>query len=595
MEQKKEKLENYSLNSFTESVRGWLFLGWALFLFGFSPGAVNAATLYFSPSSGAHTIGQAFSVGIFTSSNDAAANAFQGVIDFPADKLQLTGLSKGGSIINLWVQEPAFSSSDGTAHFEGVVLNPGFTGGSGKIITLNFKVKAAGEATVSFTSGSVLANDGQGTNILSGLGSATFSLTAGGQPPPPEEQLPAPAATTQLPPAPKITSPDVPDSNGWYSIKNPTFEWSLPSGITGVSMAATKKPDSNPGTRSDGLMSTYSYQNVDDGVWYFHARLRNKQGWGPITHFRFQIDTIPPEQLTVTLVDDKGAKNSQPSVTIKAVDSGSGIARYKVQVDGGEFREVTPDEVNGKPYVLPTQRTGKHTLVVQVIDKAGNIATSAQDFTTKSLLPPEFTNYPEELQTGDILVLRGKTYPNSQVTLWLERDHDDIKRYLIKSNQLGNFIFVNVERVKSGIYQVWGDVTDGEGATSEPSKTITIAVDQSWWRKLLVRAVSYLTLLVPLVSMLILLLLLFVYIWRKLSMLKKQLRKEVRDVETSLHQAFDILRDDIRQQIKLLEKTQNKRELTVEEDKIIRRLKKDLDTAEKLVSKKIEQIEEEIK
>ncbi len=56
-----------------------------------------------------------------------------------------------------------------------------------------------------------------------------------------------------------------------------------------------------------------------------------------------------------------------------------------------------------------------------------------------------------------------------------------------------------------------------------------------------------------------------------------------------------MLKEAIREQIKMLEKTKTKRQLTEEEEKIINRLKKDLDDAEKFVRKEIEDIEKEVK
>ena len=73
------------------------------------------------------------------------------------------------------------------------------------------------------------------------------------------------------------------------------------------------------------------------------------------------------------------------------------------------------------------------------------------------------------------------------------------------------------------------------------------------------------------------------------------MKKEVREAEKVLHHAFDLLKEAIREQIKMLEKTKTKRQLTEEEERIIERLKKDLDDAEKSVRKEIEDIEKEVK
>ena len=97
----------------------------------------------FSPSSGEYAVGGVFSVSVYVSSADQAMNAASGAISFPPDKLEVISLSKTGSIFTLWVQEPLFSNSSGAVNFEGIALNPGFTGIGGKLITVNFKAKAA--------------------------------------------------------------------------------------------------------------------------------------------------------------------------------------------------------------------------------------------------------------------------------------------------------------------------------------------------------------------------------------------------------------------------------------------------------------------
>jgi len=56
-----------------------------------------------------------------------------------------------------------------------------------------------------------------------------------------------------------------------------------------------------------------------------------------------------------------------------------------------------------------------------------------------------------------------------------------------------------------------------------------------------------------------------------------------------------LLKEEIREQIKILEKTRNKRQLTEEEEKILRQLQSDLDDAEKFIKKEIEDIEDQVK
>ncbi|KKT44963.1 MAG: hypothetical protein UW34_C0006G0003 [Parcubacteria group bacterium GW2011_GWA2_44_15] len=216
----------------TQKIKSIVSLVFAAVIFAALPAVASAATLYFSPSSGSHAVGTTFSAGIYVSSADQAMNAASGVISFPSDKLEVTSLSKTGSIFTLWVQEPSFSNSAGTVNFEGIVLNPGFTGSNGKAITITFTVKAASNAPLTFSSGLALANDGKGTNILTSLGSAWFSLEGVAPTAPAVPETTAPSAVSGTPSAPKISSPTHPDSDKWYAKKDAKFIWTTPLDIT---------------------------------------------------------------------------------------------------------------------------------------------------------------------------------------------------------------------------------------------------------------------------------------------------------------------------------------------------------------------------
>ena len=140
------------------------------------PVIVQAASLYFSPDSGSYKTNQIFAVNVYVASTDQAMNAAAVTISFPKDILKVVSVSKTGSIFSLYPQEPNFSNNAAIVNFEGIVLNPGFTGSKGKLLTVNFQGKEAGKTSLTFSSGSVLANDGKGTEILSNLGSANFTI-----------------------------------------------------------------------------------------------------------------------------------------------------------------------------------------------------------------------------------------------------------------------------------------------------------------------------------------------------------------------------------------------------------------------------------
>lgn len=107
--------------------------------------------------------------------------------------------------------------------------------------------------------------------------------------------------------------------------------------------------------------------------------------------------------------------------------------------------------------------------------------------------------------------------------------------------------------------------------------------------------VIILSVLVPLLLLLLALIYVLFVGWRKVADLKHLLRQEINEVEDHLHEAFDFIRDDLREQVKLIEKTKGKRKLTLLEAKIMRKLRANLNQTEKFIKKDIEEITEKIK
>ncbi|MEK7195102.1 MAG: cohesin domain-containing protein [Patescibacteria group bacterium] len=192
----------------------------------FIPKGVFADTLFISPLTGTYSVGETFSVRIMVSSPRQSINAISGTLSFPVDRLQVTSVSKIGSVLSLWVQEPSFSNSKGTVTFEGVVPNPGFAESNGRVLGINFKVVGNGGPTdIRLTSGSLLANDGYGTNILKTLGTASYTLeqrqVLPTTPPaisePEDEEIYAPAVTSPESKEQKVTF----EMPSWKTV----FDW----------------------------------------------------------------------------------------------------------------------------------------------------------------------------------------------------------------------------------------------------------------------------------------------------------------------------------------------------------------------------------
>ena len=176
-----------------------------LFLLFFLPAAALAGTIFLSPSSGTYEVGSKITLRVMASSATPPFNAVSGVLAYPTNLFAVDSVSKSGSVLDFWVTEPSISRSAGTIKFEGVALN-GFNGSSGTIITVNLRPLKPGTGKLSFQSGQLLANDGQGTDITGNLNGASFVIKAA-KPAPPAPVTPPPAQEPEIKPEPEIVQP----------------------------------------------------------------------------------------------------------------------------------------------------------------------------------------------------------------------------------------------------------------------------------------------------------------------------------------------------------------------------------------------------
>lgn len=556
--------------------------------------SAQAATLSFSPSSKAVDVGDIINVSVYLNTANQAVNNVDAVINFPKDLLEIVSVSKSGSVFSIWVEEPTFSNS-GRISFNGGIPNPGFNGASGKMIGIVFKAKSKGNASVVISSASIRANDGLGTDVLTGTGQAQFNLvekevvaTKPEIPEKPEEKAIVNKIIT-----PTISSLTHPDSNKWYSNKEVSLSWLLTNNTTGARLLLNENPTATPSVSYTPAIGQKTLPDVEDGIWYFHAQLRNTTGWGDVAHFKFQIDTEKPEYFNIKFAEVADASDPVAKLILDATDKTSGISHYEISING-ETPIIWQDD-GSHIFITPSMMLGKHLFIVKAYDKAGNYLTNSVELTISAIDTPKFLEYPKELENGSTLTVRGITYPNSELTIWVQRNEEEPVSAGVKSDNLGKFAYTAERKVEDGIYRIWAQVQTLNGARSNASDKINIAVKQLPIVKVGYKIINIISLGIVIFALIILLIFIGVYSWRKFLILKRKILKETSDVENLLHQAFSSLREEVVAQIKLLERTKNKRELTKEENKIIKRLKKHLNDAEKNLGKELNDIKKEIK
>jgi len=555
------------------------------------PVVADAAILSISPSSGTYNAGETFTIGVIVNSSDREVNAVSSVLSFPADILEVVSTSRDGSIIGLWVQEPAFSNVSGTINLEGIILNPGFVGNNGKALNVVFRAKKSGVAPVSFVSGSVLANNGLGTNVLETMNGGQYTISSKA---PAVEEKKQPPVTTGLPPTPVITSSTHPDEERWYNINTPTFSWDVPSGVTAIRISLNKKKTATPTVSYDPVIKEKEIKNLDDGVYYFHAQFKNKNGWGTVSHMKIQIDTVAPEGFEIKCVDTAETFNPRPTCLFNTTDELSGLDYYKVKIGDSEFKTVAMEDIESNPYTLPPQAPGEHFLLVQALDKAGNYSTATSEIEILGIAAPRIIRYPEELTSGETLVVSGNTFPDSLVTFWVQGEKGDSTRQATRSNQDGDFTIVSQEGLKSGVYRMWATVTDQNGAISNPSTEIIVKVKQSTLLRFGSMTVTALSIIIPVIAIVIVIAFSILYARYRILLLRKKVEREISKADNGVEESFNALEESLNKHVYLLEKTKTKRALTKEEEKILKNLQKDLNKLEQKVRGNLKKVTKKI-
>lgn len=534
-----------------------------------------AANLSISPSSVITKVGKTFTVDLVVNNNIDAINAASAVVSFPSDSLQVTSISKAGSFITLWAEEPAFSNDKGTVILEGVALNPGFNKATGKIITITFKALQAGNVSVAIKSGSVLANDGNATDVLKTTGAALIYIN--------EDTKEVTVKETLVP---VITSPTHPDSALWYGRRDASFEWKLPGGVTAIRTAYSDKDTVTPNKVYDPPVSNRSFTADTDGTMYMAVQFKNSSGWGAVTRYRFQIDTTSPESLKVSFPDGTVTTNQTPAVLVLADDSLSGMSKITMSIDNGQSLEFPIDPSN--LYHLPKQNAGNHTVVINAVDNAGNISTVALDYTIQTISPPVITEYTKKVDFDNKFKVVGATYPKSTVEIILTDTDGNVATSKISSSDTGVFTLLWDKRLDSGVYEMKARVFDGRGSVSDYSENRVIVVERMILVRFGIFVMNWLSVILIIIIATLMVLATLWYSLVQFARFRRRVRRNLAEVENTLHVNVKALRTDTNEFHDILVKAERKRELTKEETMILKKFKKRLEITEKEIEKKLE-------
>ena len=319
---------------------------------------LSHSEITFSPRSGSFEEGSTFQVPILVNTKNKSINGIEVRVNFDKDKLLVVNPISGNSIIGVWVETPKYNNTEGTASYVGVVPG-GITTEAGLVGVITFKAKAPGRAVVSFDNRSkVLLNDGLGTETVLNFTRAEYSIFP------------------KAPEGVQIFSETHPIQTTWYNNNSPVFSWVKDPKIEGFSFVFDNKPNTIPENTIMTPDTTQAFNNIQDGLWYFHVKAVQNGAWGTTGHFLVRIDTTPPARFkpNVDFLVAPTMEGERTLVSFLTTDNLSGIDYYEVGViDKSQALTESPVFVQtGSPFQIPTENNGQLQVIVRAVDGAGN-------------------------------------------------------------------------------------------------------------------------------------------------------------------------------------------------------------------------------
>lgn len=317
----------------------------------------------FTPASGTFTQGSTFNVPVYINTKNNNVGAMELKISFDPRVLSVVKPSGGSSVIGLWIEAPSYDNTRGTITFIGGIPR-GITTSSGLIATITFQAKEVGSASVSLDKSSrILLNDGVGSPVT--IESNTARYTVAYSPPG----------------GVKVSSDTHPFHDNWYNNRDATFIWENEPGVAGYSIDFDNKPNTIPDSVIDTQESSKTFNNVGNGVWYFHIKASKNGVWGSTTHYEVKIDAEPPAEFVPEINYLTAAIIDRALVSFFTTDALSGMDYYEVgMIDKSKPATESPAFFRSEsPYQVPIDSIEHARLIVRAFDRAGNVRDASID------------------------------------------------------------------------------------------------------------------------------------------------------------------------------------------------------------------------
>lgn len=220
--------------------------------------------------------------------------------------------------------------------------------------------------------------------------------------------------------------------------------------------------------------------------------------------------------------------------------------------------------------------------------------SNSSSFSIDSILIPTFIEYSEDISEKEYIVVKGLADPNIDVIMNLRAILTSTNQILVqeinlRSDEKGLFTYVS-DKAPAGVYNITANSRTKTGIESEKTPDITVNVSPESL-PILTRILNTFSLLIPLVALILLLIILAVWGWYKVLHYRQNMSKRLNRTKTVVSKSFDILDEDVKDEIKIFKKIKALESLTNEERLFINQFKKDIEAAEQVIMSEIKQSE----
>ncbi len=548
------------------------------------------ASLFVEPATAVQVLGEPFSVELRVDTSGVEVATVDATVTYDPERIEFVSVSDTDSAFGTLLVDStrAYGEIDLSALIQGA--DEPYAGTDGLVGTITFMPLEQTVTEVRIKQGSVrsalslTASVATAQDLLSSMRSATYTLV-------PRETLPAQTAAA-------LISTEANDSgftfepsarDGWIATSSIKATWSLPKDVDAMRIGVSTSSSAVPAKLYPVPVSSTVLEDVEDGEQYLLVQYERDGVWDRPVAVPFKVDTTPPESLVVEPVLREDGRVGK-GYTISATDEHSGVASYAIGLDGGEL--VVWERPDDGVYVPDVSvSAGMHTLTVRVEDAMGNGTTSDTVLTIAAIASPVLVSAPDRVLTGDPITVAGTTYPDSEVSVYVSFNGGDAREFSVRSDSSGNYTAEVTDAARAGTYTVWFSVIDTSGAESPLSLKRSVTVTQPFIMLFGSRAVSYLSVIVPLIALVALLVLVlwlsFVYV----RGYRARVKYETKEAYRVVGEEFDLLRRELVEQIGTLERAQLSRELTREEMRIFTELSRRLEAIEDHIAHEIADIE----